>query len=107
MDERLDQIVVDLLEAVICEAQQVQSRGRRRHPSQFVDGVKLHQRGLVSHAIVRQAGRGEESPGKIIERLEESPPLTLLPEFLVAEILGFVFQYRELVEALIGFEQGL
>jgi len=41
---------------------------------------------------------------KIIDRLEESSALALLPGLLMAEIFGLMFQYRELVKPLVGFK---
>ena len=52
MNERLDEIVVDFPEAMIREAEQIKARGWGRHPFEFVDGIKLHERSVVSDAVV-------------------------------------------------------
>ncbi len=53
MDEGLDQVVVDLAEAMRGKTQQIQADRRDGHPLQLVDGVELDQRAVVLHAFVR------------------------------------------------------
>jgi len=104
MDERLDEVVVDLPESMEGEAQQVQPSRPLGHALQLVDGVELHQRRIVFAALVGEAGLDQEGPGEVMQRLEELTPLHLALEFLVAEVPGLVLQRADAVCLFIGLE---
>jgi hypothetical protein len=106
MDEGLDQVVVDLAEAVIGETQQIQAGRRCRHPLQLVDGVELDQRGVVFYALVGQAGRCQKGLAELVQLLEKVAPLYLVTQLSIAEIFRLVLEYADAVHAFVGLKQG-
>lgn len=56
VDERIDETVVNLAEAMVGETEQVEAGGRSRHAPQLVDRVELDQRGVVFHALRGEPG---------------------------------------------------
>jgi hypothetical protein len=55
MNEGFDQVVVDLAEPVIGEAQQIQASCWRRHALELINRVELDQRGVILYAFIGQA----------------------------------------------------
>jgi hypothetical protein len=102
MDERLDQVVVDLPEAMKGEAQQVQPRCTFGHALQLVGSVELDQRRIVFAALVGQTGRDEEVLSELVQRLEEFPPLDLTLELLMAEVFGLALECADAVHLFIS-----
>jgi hypothetical protein len=70
MNERLDQVVVDLTKTVIGKTQRVQANDPCCHALQLVHRVELNQRGVVLHAFVRKLSGYEEGPSEVVQRLE-------------------------------------
>ena len=64
MDERLNQVVINLAETVVGETQQVQACRGFRLALLFVGSVELDQRGVVFAALIGDSGYRQKAVGK-------------------------------------------
>ena len=104
VDERLDEIVVDLAKSVIGEAQQVELDNLAGHALQLVDGVELDQRGVILYAFVGELSGQEKSPSKFVQRLKDLAAGGLGTQRFVAEVLGLTLEFANEIHAVISFQ---
>ena len=105
VDERLDEIVVDLAKSVIGEAQQVELDNLAGHALQLVDGVELDQRGVILHAFVGELSGQKKGPSKFVQRLKDLAARGLGSQRFVAEVLGLTLEFANEIHAVVSFQE--